>query len=269
MTQEERINRINELYRLSKERQLTEEERNEQGLLRAEYLSEIRASVKGQLGQIRIVEKDGSSHPVVSVKERKEIYRKKCLEIRNSISDERRIDAGEFLTGEVLKIVKILKVNKVLLYASKDKEVPTDGVFEALKEKGIPCFYPVTKEDEIVFYEADDLMNLQTGTFKVRVPKEEKDRAFHFEPEDDSVLILVPGLSFDDAGNRIGYGKGYYDRFLAGFEAESFVKSAGICYMECKEKKVTKALSPEEKALTKGGIPVGKGDIRTDFVITV
>ena len=90
-----------------------------------------------------------------------------------------------------------------------------------------------------------------------------------FEPEDDSVMILVPGLSFDDAGNRIGYGKGYYDRFLAGFEAESFVKSAGICYMECKEKKVTKALSPEEKALTKGGIPVGKGDIRTDFVITV
>ena len=267
--QEERIRRINELYHLSKERPLTEEELKEQGILRAEYLNAIRSSVKGQLGQIKIVEKDGTVNPLVSIREKKEKYRKACLEIRSGITPERKEDAGSFLKGEVLKIVKILKVNKVLLYASKDKEVPTDGVFEALKEKGIPCFYPVTKEDEIVFYEADDLMNLQTGTFKVREPKEEKDRAFHFEPEDDSVLIVVPGLSFDDAGNRIGYGKGYYDRFLAGFEAESFVKSAGICYMECKEKKVTKALSPEEKALTKGGIPVGKGDIRTDFVITV
>ena len=260
--QEDRIKRINELYHLSKERPLTEEELKEQGILRAEYLSAIRSSVKGQLGQVRIVEQDGTVNPLLSVREKKTDYRKACLSIRKEIKEERRADAGAFLKGEVLKIVKILKVNKVLMYASKDTEVPTDETFEALRNAGASVYFPVTLNDEIEFYEIKDLGELSPGTFDVREPVNTADnKKFQYDPKTDSVLILVPGLSFDDAGNRIGYGKGYYDRFLSEYVSDSAVKTAGICYLECKIKNVAKKTGYE--------IPVEKSDIRMDFVIYV
>ncbi len=259
--QEERIKRINELYHLSKERPLTEEELKEQGILRAEYLSQIRMSVKGQLSQVTIVESDGSLNPLQSIREKKEAYRRTCMEIRGNISPERKADASSFLKGEVLKIVKILKVNKILLYASKDEEVPTDETFEALLSAGYEIYYPVTMKDSISFYKVEDLSLLQPGTFGVREPKAEEKNKFIYNPKEDSVLILVPGLSFDDEGNRIGYGKGYYDRFLAEYVSDSSVKTAGICFVECKCK----------NAAGNAGfkIPTDKNDVRMDFVIYV
>ena len=103
---------------------------------------------------------------------------------------------------------------------------------------------------------------LAPGTFEVREPLDAADdKKFEYNPKEDSVLILVPGLSFDDAGNRIGYGKGYYDRFLSEYVSDSAVKTAGICYVECKSKNVAKKTGYE--------IPVEKSDIRMDFVIYV
>ena len=259
--QEDRIKRINELYHLSKERPLTEEELKEQGLLRAEFLSAIRSSVKGQLGQVKIVEEDGTVNPLLSVREKKEKYRKTCLSLRSEITGERRADAGDFLKGEVLKIAKILKVNKVLLYASKEEEVPTDASFTALRDADIPVYFPVTSGDEIIFYKTDSLEELRAGTFGVREPEAEKSNRFTYNPKEDSVLVLVPGLSFDDAGKRIGYGKGYYDRFLSEYTSDRFVKTAGVCYVECKSKNVARIAGFE--------LPAEKSDISMDFVIYV
>ena len=259
--QEERINRINELYHLSKERPLTEEELKEQGLLRAEFLSAIRSSVKGQLGQVKIVEQDGSVNPLLTVREKKENYRKACLSVRKQISEERRADAGNFLSGEVLKIARILKVNKVLLYASKKEEVPTKESFEALKNAGFPVYFPVTSKDEIIFYKADSLEELKEGAFGVLEPLKVEAKRFSYNPKTDCVLVLVPGLSFDDAGKRIGYGKGYYDKFLSEYVSDSFVKTAGVCFVECKSKNVARITGFE--------IPTEKSDVAMNFVIYV
>ena len=60
MTMEERIARINELYHLSQERALSPTEKMEQKILRKEYIDAIRGSLRSQLDNIDIVEKDGS-----------------------------------------------------------------------------------------------------------------------------------------------------------------------------------------------------------------
>lgn len=60
MNMDERIKRINELYHLSKERELTEAEKNEQATLRKEYIASVKQSLQVQLDNIEIVEKDGS-----------------------------------------------------------------------------------------------------------------------------------------------------------------------------------------------------------------
>lgn len=67
MSMEEKIKRINELYRKSQAEGLTEAERKEQAALRSEYAAKIRDNLRGQLNQIEIQEKDGS---VVSLGEK-------------------------------------------------------------------------------------------------------------------------------------------------------------------------------------------------------
>ena len=57
---QEKINRINELYKKSKAEGLTEEERKEQALLREEYIANVRANLRGQLNNISIQNEDGT-----------------------------------------------------------------------------------------------------------------------------------------------------------------------------------------------------------------
>lgn len=59
-TFDEKLKRINELYHKSQETGLTEEEKEEQKALRAEYVANVRANLRGQLNNISILEKDGS-----------------------------------------------------------------------------------------------------------------------------------------------------------------------------------------------------------------
>lgn len=60
MTMDDKIKRINELYHLSKARELTEEEKEEQKKLRQDYIASVRGNLVSQLENIEIVEKDGS-----------------------------------------------------------------------------------------------------------------------------------------------------------------------------------------------------------------
>ena len=233
------IGRINELYHLSKERPLTEEELKEQGELRALYIQNIRANVRGQMSQIRIVEKDGSIHPVVSVKEQKTEFRKTMRAVRAGIPAERKKEASETLKTQVLQIAKINKPSAVLLYASTDEEVPTDETFEALTNNGFECFYPVCSEDHLTFCAINHLDELKPAAFGIREPDINNK---HFEAcENDKIMILLPGLSFTDKGERIGYGKGYYDTFLQSLKGSSpAVKTFGICFKECRSKEIPK-----------------------------
>lgn len=61
MTMEEKIKRINELYHKSKAEGLTEEEKQEQAALRADYVASVRANLRGQLNSIVIQNEDGST----------------------------------------------------------------------------------------------------------------------------------------------------------------------------------------------------------------
>jgi len=60
MTMDDKIKRINELYHLSQERELTPGEKEEQQALRRAYIESVRANLRGQLENIEILEKDGS-----------------------------------------------------------------------------------------------------------------------------------------------------------------------------------------------------------------
>ncbi len=91
---------------------------------------------------------------------------------------------------------------------------------EALKLNKIVAL-PSCENGNIVFYNYNKDDNLKIGKYNIF----ESSNIKKIEPNSDT-LILVPGRAFDLDNNRIGRGKGYYDRFLKDFNGKSF----GICY---------------------------------------
>ena len=157
----------------------------------------------------------------------KQELRIKYSDIRKNIPDEKRKEESLEITKEVLKLIKENSFSAVLLYAPKKFEVDVIGVFD---ETDVPVYFPRCDKDDMNFYEVDDLSKLQLGNFNVREPEESC--PLFIPKENEKYLIIVPGICFDRNGYRIGYGKGYYDKYLFKFMTYDFCK-VGVCFAEC------------------------------------
>lgn len=109
--------------------------------------------------------------------------------------------------------------HNVMLYASLPDEVQTlDFLEKWRREKNI--ILPVVDGDDIIPTALEDGISLEKGSFNIPEPQNNPyTKGFD--------LIVIPGMAFDRQGNRLGRGKGYYDRFLA---AHQDVYTIGICF---------------------------------------
>ena len=98
-----------------------------------------------------------------------------------------------------------------LCYYPLEKEVDLRALYQHLIEQNKNLFFPKTKKDGIFFYKVDSLEEFQEGRFHVMEPVSEKISFWG----DETALCFVPGLAFSKDFHRIGYGGGYYDRFLS------------------------------------------------------
>lgn len=96
-----------------------------------------------------------------------------------------------------------------LLYASLPEEISTAKIFEWLGGHGAKCFFPKVEKDQISFYEVDNFKNLFKGTLSLE-PKGDSQKY-----DGKEAIALIPGLVFSNHGHRLGYGKGFYDKFLS------------------------------------------------------
>ena len=114
----------------------------------------------------------------------------------------------------------------LLGYAALPEEIQTDGVLRLALAEGKALYLPRCLNDagQMAFYRVQALEDLESGSFGVREPSL---AALQYNMDlDGQALCLVPGLCFDNKGYRLGYGKGYYDRFLAKFRGATL----GLCY---------------------------------------
>lgn len=121
------------------------------------------------------------------------------------------------------RLVELLSdAGTVMAFLSFGTELPTDGIIEALHAAGHAIVLPhVAGEDVVpVSYAPGD--PVETATFGIREPTTRL-------PVDLATIdaVLVPGLSFDRTGHRVGYGGGFYDRFLPTLRPET--RTIGIC----------------------------------------
>lgn len=130
-----------------------------------------------------------------------------------SAAEAARCDAA--ITQNLLAWPVFQQAKTLLTYVSVGGEADTFALMEAALAQGKAVAVPrCLSEHRMVFCRISGAEDLAAGAYGIPEP------APHCPPaeRDPSALCLVPGLAFDRAGNRIGYGGGYYDRFLADFE---------------------------------------------------
>lgn len=150
----------------------------------------------------------------------KEQLRKKMLKSRDSLSPEERAEKSGAMVERLVSHPRFLEAKAIGFYIPKGKEADTAAAIGAAIRAGKIVSAPAT-DHKITFYPFSSLEELKPGRFGIPEPQAEGG-AQPVEPE----LIVVPGVAFGLCMHRLGYGKGYYDAYLA----KSFAYRIGFCF---------------------------------------
>lgn len=189
----------------------------------------------------------------------KEKVRKKAVETRDSMDEESRQQKSEEIAKNILEADWFKEADIVLSYHAFRSEVEVNALNRAVLTQGKKLYLPKTyvKEKQIRFFEITDLSKLKRGYQKIWEPTGEEPE-FSFETvkeEQKKVLMIMPGTAYDARGYRMGYGGGYYDRYLNAHEAEWKM----IDFMT-----VFAAFSEQKMIL----IPGERCDVKPDVIVT-
>ncbi len=155
--------------------------------------------------------------------------RRTARAVRSGMPQKVRDAASAAICERLLALPLFAACRTLLCYAPFAGEVDILPVAEAALGQGKTVGFPICHGETMAFYAVSSLAELcQTDAFGIRIPSEDASR--RITPDGDT-LLLLPGLAFDGAGNRIGYGKGYYDRYLRG--AQSMPVTLGVTYASC------------------------------------
>ena len=187
------------------------------------------------------------------------ISKEKAVETRDSIDEESRQQKSEEIAKKILEADWFKEADIVLSYHAFRSEVEVDALNRAVLTQGKKLYLPKTyvKEKQIRFFEITDLSKLKRGYQKIWEPTGEEPE-FSFETvkeEQKKVLMIMPGTAYDARGYRMGYGGGYYDRYLNAHEAEWKM----IDFMT-----VFAAFSEQKMIL----IPGERCDVKPDVIVT-
>lgn len=169
--------------------------------------------------------------PIEDIRPLKAKMREEFKSWRRNLSPENKASMDEAIFDKVTGLWQYRQSDLVLTYVSTAIEVDTTAIIRQTladgKRVAVPRCVPGTRLME--FYYISSLEELEPGTFGVLEPKPDP---ANMVTDFSKGLCLVPALCYDWRGYRLGYGKGYYDRFLANFGGYM----VGICYSHCIKK---------------------------------
>ena len=148
------------------------------------------------------------------LKKAKRRLRAEALAVRDAIPPERRRRLGELVVERFLGLDEMRDARTVMAFWSFGSEIPTGALIDAVHRRGIRVALPRAEGDALV------PVTYAPGDRTSPTPFGAEEPAAG-TPVDTAALdvVAVPGVAFDGAGRRIGYGGGYYDRFLRGLRA--------------------------------------------------
>lgn len=143
----------------------------------------------------------------------KDRLRRSIAEKRNALSPSEVFEKSSRIKKRIFEMDLFRNVQTILFYVSYDNEVFThDMIKESMSmRKTVVVPKSIPKDSTLILSKLTDWNDLEVGAYNILEPKQESIKEVPVESID---LILVPGVVFDIHGNRIGHGKGYYDRLL-------------------------------------------------------
>lgn len=157
---------------------------------------------------------------------KKEFLRKKYKEKRDNIKN--KVTKDNLIYQKVINNKDILSSKTLLIYISINSEVDTIKIINYfLNTKNIAV--PKIIDNNMFFCYVTNLNDLTPGKYNIPEPTNE-----NIVTDFDNAICIVPGICYDKENYRVGYGKGYYDRFLS----KNKIKTIGLCYKECMIEKI-------------------------------
>ncbi len=175
----------------------------------------------------------------------KKTLRQHYKAVRNSILTDKKASAETQIYNSFIESNYFNDFSTFLVYVSCGSEVDTRNIIYFALKNGKHIAVPYCSGANMSFYEINSLDDLIGGAFgipTVDISKASKITDF------GSCLCIVPAFAYDNSGNRIGYGGGYYDRFLS----LQSVPTIGLCFEECIAEK----------------IPAESFDVKIDCILT-
>ena len=151
----------------------------------------------------------------------KVITRNRIREMRLSLSEEEVQRLSAECVSKVLQFPELIEAETVCLYMSTGNELDTSEIIRYCLENGKKVAAPRIENEEIEFYYFKDPSELQQGSFNIWEPMGTE------AVTDEDSLMIMPGVAFDLDCNRIGYGMGYYDRYLT---KHPYMKKIALAY---------------------------------------
>ena len=167
--------------------------------------------------------------------ETKAQLRKRMKAIRDGISPILRQRKNEQIMNALLREDWYADAKIICVYAAIASEVDLCNFCQRAWNDSKKLYFPKVFGEEMEFYEVDDFTCLKEGCFHVMEPDLENYDLKKYEDQTEPVHILVPGSAFSEVGCRLGYGKGYYDRYLS---MHPSLIPIGICYSEQREPEI-------------------------------
>ena len=180
--------------------------------------------------------------------ETKKLIRKQVLALRDGMDPDLQIEKSHDIMEKCVSHFEFLQAENILIFASFGSEVRTMGIIQYAFLLGKKVFCPRIEHGEMHFVRIFAAQDLQPGFHGISEPSPDNTEKWQRE-SDFKTLMILPGLAFTKDGERLGYGGGFYDSFLA----------KGFCGTKM-------AICFSEQVLS--AIPVEEHDATVDYLIT-
>lgn len=162
----------------------------------------------------------------------KKNLRKDFSDLRNSLTQEYMNTASLYVLEHLKNMAVVQNSNAIASFVSFRSELPTDAINHWIIESGKKLLLPKVNAHtkEIYFYEVPSLRTLKPGAYGILEPDEILCKRVTF---DSLEIVLTPGLAFDKAGYRLGYGGGYYDKLFSHKEVNALRIGIGFECQKC------------------------------------
>lgn len=178
-------------------------------------------------------------------RDEKNLIRKQMKQLRADMTRTERFEKSMQIFEQIITVPEFKRADRIYTYVSMDNEIDTIMLIDYSLSLEKRVFVPRVSGKDMEFYEISDISELNPGYRGIYEPDINGK-----EPDYSRTgFMCMPGLAFDRSYNRIGYGGGFYDRYLS------------------VENKLYKAALAYETQLLES-IPAQDGDVRPDMIVT-